>query len=218
MATEPIRTPEIPYPFPPGREPPRRVEPAMVPVVDIPAGGPLDHLFDRRIILVNGALDSAASTALCASLLALDRRSADDVEVVVSSPGGPLEELAAVLDVLQLMRARTNTTCTGIARGTAAALVACGTGNRRAAPNARLTLRLEHEQAAAGSADDVRRRAAELAIRRDQLTDALTRATGQSADVITAELDAGDWHDATAARRLGLVDEVVEPRPRLIAR
>jgi ATP-dependent Clp protease, protease subunit len=214
MMSEPGRPPEIPYPFGPGGEPPRRTEPVTVPIVDLPSSDPADRLFDRRTILVTGRLDAAAITRLCAQMMALDGRSADEVELIVNSAGGPLTEIAAVLDVIELMRAAVNVTCTGVAEGTAAALVACARGRRRAGPNARLRLRLDDEQSFSGSATDLTHRAEQLAMCRQQLADALCRATGRPAEVIERELDGGGWHDAVAARDLGLIDEVVDQRPR----
>jgi ATP-dependent Clp protease protease subunit len=212
--SEPGRHPEIPYPFAPGREPPRRTEPVVVPLVDLPSGQPTDRLFERRTILLGGRLDAVAVTQLCAQLMALDGRSPDDVELIVNSPGGPVTEIAAVLDVMELMRARINVTCTGVAEGTAAALVACASGHRRAGPNARLRLRVEDEQPLTGSAAELNQRAEQLTVCRQQLVHALGRASGQPAQVIDRELERGGWLDAAAARDLGLIDAVIEQRPR----
>jgi ATP-dependent Clp protease, protease subunit len=214
MMNEPERRPEIPYPFAPGRDVPRRTEPVLVPIVDVPTGPPADRLFERRTILLTGALDAAAVTALCAQLMALDGRSADDVELIVNSPGGSLAEVAAVLDVMALMRAAVNVTCTGMAQGTAAALVACAPGHRRAGPNARLRLRIADERPVTASAEELTRLADELAMRRRQLIDLVGRATGQPTELIERELDGGDWHDALGARELGVIDEIIEPRMR----
>lgn len=212
--SEPNRPPEIPYPFAPGKEPPRRTEPAMVPIVDLPSGRPADRLFERRTILLAGQLNAAAVTQLCAQLMALDGRSADDVELIVNSPGGPLIEIAAALDVMELMRASVNVTCTGVAQGTAAALITCATGRRRAGPNARLRLRLDDEQAMTASAAELSHRAEQVAICRQQLAGAVGRASGQPAELVERELESGGWHDAAAARDLGLIDEIIEQRPR----
>jgi ATP-dependent Clp protease, protease subunit len=112
------------------------------------------------------------------------------------------------------MRAAVNITCTGTAEGTAAVLVACASGHRRAGPNARLRLRVEDEQAMTGSAAELNQRAEQLAVCRGQLADAIGRASGQPAQVIERELERGGWLDAAAARELGLIDAVVEQRQR----
>ena len=85
--------PEIPYPFPPWREPPRRTEPAVVPMVDLPSTDPAQRLFERRTIMLSGPLDHAAVTRLCAQLMALDGRSGEAVELIVNSAGGPAGEV-----------------------------------------------------------------------------------------------------------------------------
>jgi ATP-dependent Clp protease protease subunit len=209
--SEPRFPPEIPYPFPPGREPPRRTDPVVVPMVDAPSPDPAQRLLERRTILVGGPLDHAAVTHLCAQLMALDGRSASDVEVIVNSPGGPIADIAAVLDVIELMRGRVNVTCTGMAHGTAAVLVACATGERRAGRHARLSLRLPQVELPVASSTDVARLSEEVAAARRHLVGVLAAATGQPAGVIARELDEGAAHDPADALRLGLIDRVLEP-------
>lgn len=200
--------PEIPYPYPPYREPPRRTDPLLVPTVGVPDGDPARRLFDRRTVLLSGPLDHDAATRLCAELMALDGESADDVDVIVNSPGGPLDEVSAVLDVIELMRAPLRTTCVGTAKGTAGIVLACGTGRRRAAPNATICMRLDQHQSVQGSAEDLARGAQEIDVLRSRLEQALVAATGQPADTIAGELDHGGLHGAVEAQALGLIDEI----------
>jgi ATP-dependent Clp protease protease subunit len=228
--------PEIPYPFPPGREPPRRTEPVAVPMVGMPEGDPLQRLFERRRILLSGPLDREATNHLCAQLMALDGESARDVEVVLNSTGGPIAEVSAVLDVLDLMRAESladaaradarqaglngvhvlcadaSTTDSYADAPPADILLACGTGRRRAASHATVSLRCDRPETLDGTAADITRAADELAVLRRRLQDALVAATGQSADSIAAELDHGGVHPPAEARELGIVDEVVAGR------
>jgi ATP-dependent Clp protease protease subunit len=201
--------PEIPYPFPPSREPPRRTDPVLVPIVGVPEGDPTQRLFDRRRILVSGPLDSRAAQELCAQLMALDGASAQVVEVVLNSPGGAITELSVVLDVVELMRAPVAITCVGTARGTAAILLACGSGRRRAGSHATVSLRCELPEALGGTAAEITRQAEELQRLRDRLRAVVVEATGQPAETIAAELDHGLLHDAVGARDLGIVDEVL---------
>jgi ATP-dependent Clp protease protease subunit len=207
--SEPNR-PEIPYPFPPLRETPRRTDPVIVPLVELPASDPHQQLLDRRRILVSGRLDDAAVTLLCAQLMALDGRSPAPVDVLVNSGGGPVEAIGAVLDVLDLMRATVNATCVGSAVGTAAVLLACATGDRRAGRNARIRLRLEDVGDTTGTADELAQRASDHAMLVQRLIDVLAAATGASADEIAGQLESGVTLDADGARALGVVDRVVE--------
>lgn len=200
--------PEVPYPYPPLRPMPRRTGPVAVPMVDVPSGDPIDQLRARRRVLVSGTLDAEAVTGIAAELMALDGRSADDVELIVKSDGGPLAEVLVLLDIIGSMRAKVATSCLGRARGTAAVLVAAGTARRRAAPNAMLTLRCEHTEQVEGPTDEVRHRLEELVMVRRQVVALLARATGRPADELDDAIDHGSVLDATGAKDVGLVDVV----------
>jgi ATP-dependent Clp protease protease subunit len=113
---------------------------------------------------------------------------------------------------MALVRARVATTCFGQAFGTAAAVVACGTGRRRATPNATVSLRCDDPGAATGTATQVATQAEFAAQLRTRLAGVLEAATGRSADEITAEMDSGAVLDAPGAVAAGLVDEVTPRR------
>ena len=154
MTTPPDR-PYIPYPFPPYREPPERKEPLLVPIVYEPAGrDPVRRLYERRTVLLGRGLDSAAATDIAAELMSLDGRSGQPIELLVNSPGGPVDDVFAVLDVIALLRAPVTVTCFGRALGTAAVLLASGTGPRRATTNATISLRCPPAPTTVGSARD----------------------------------------------------------------
>jgi ATP-dependent Clp protease, protease subunit len=210
--SEPNRPPEIPYPFPPLRETPRRTDPVLVPLVAMPSSDPHDQLLDRRTILLSGHLDDSAVNHLCAQLMALDGRSPADIELLVNSGGGPLGAIGAVLDVLDLMRAKVNVTCVGMAVGTAAILLTCATGERRAGHNARICLRVENVLETAGTADEVETRARERTSELRRITHLLASGTGAPPDEIASQLESGVALDADAARSLGIVDSVVGHR------
>jgi len=206
--TAPDRPPELPYPVTPGREPPTPVQPAPIPVPDLPEGDARRRLFDRRTVMVTGPLDRPAVNELCAQLMALDGESSRDVEAIVNSQGGPLPEVPAVLDVLGLMRAPVHTTCIGTARGTAAAILACGTGERRMTPSATVSLRCDEVESIEGSADDIRSEAEQLEAVRTGVVAAVATRTGMKAEAVAREMERGGWHGAEAARALGIVDVI----------
>ena len=133
---EPCRPQPPGFPYPPMREVPKREGPLMVPMVDLPGDDVETHLFARRRVLLSGVLDGDAANRVAAQLMALDGRSAEPIEIVVNSDGGPIADVLTLLDIVGLMRAPVRTVCVGRATGTAAVLVACGTGGRHAAPNA----------------------------------------------------------------------------------
>ena len=170
------------------------------------------RLFERRTVLLTGALDGEAVAAVAASLMALDAEGDDAVSLLVNSPGGPVDAGVAVVDVLDLLGAPVEATVLGQAIGTAAVLVACATpGRRRAAPNARLSLRLA-EGSLEGPAARLEREAAELLAGRDRLVDRLVAATGRPRDEVVAATERGPLLSAGEAVAAGLVDEVAARR------
>jgi ATP-dependent Clp protease, protease subunit len=207
--TEP-RPPEIPYPFPPLHESPPRRDPVMVPIVYEPAGrDPVRRLFERRQVLMGAPLDAAAVTDIAAQVMSLDGRCAGAIELLVNSPGGPVEEVFAVLDVISLARAKVDVTCFGRALGTAAIVLACATGARRATPNATISLRCEQATAMVGSAGDAEQRAAYAQRIRQRLVGILGAATELPAARLEHELDDGGRLGAATALELGIIDEIV---------
>ena len=126
----------------------------------------------------------------------------------MSGSGGPIAAVMALLDIVQLMRAPVTTTCLGTATGTAAALVACGTGDRRASRRATLSLRCNDRQQIEGHPVDVITKADELLAVRSQFVKRLAEATGQPIDWVDQELDRGRALDATAALERGLIDGI----------
>lgn len=203
----PSHYPEFPVPLP-ERVPPGMPAPAAVPMVDFGTGVVRDSLAEQRRILVSGTLDREAITSLAVQLMAFDGSSSRDVEILLNSGGGPVSDFLPVLDVLDLMRAKVNVTVIGSVSGTAVGLVAAGTGERRAAPHTRFSLRLDATQSIHGTAEDITRHACELVHQRARYLAALVVATGQDEGVLAEQLDRGCAHTAEEALVMGIVDAI----------
>ena len=163
----------------------------------------------QRRIMITGPLDATAVNQLTAQLMVFDGASDDDVELIVNSPGGPVADVLALLDVVEVMRAPVNTVCIGMAESTAAALVAAGTGSRLAGGRARFRLRSGELHDSHGSAADVVSRAEDVAATMARYQRALAAATGQTVAAIEAEMAAGTIRTAGEAAAFGLVDGLV---------
>lgn len=197
------------YPYPPMRPTPRREGPLMVPMVDMP-GDASSQLFARRRVLLSGPLDHETATRVAAELMALDGRSGDDVELAVNSGGGRLADVVPLLDVIASMRARVATVCLGRATGTAAVLLACGTGRRRAAAHAMIALRCSEPERVEGPPAALRQQLEELDLIRRHIVAALVDATGRPAEDLEVQLDSGPFLDRQGAAELGLIDPADE--------
>jgi ATP-dependent Clp protease, protease subunit len=213
----PERPAEVPAP--PGVPQPgpgRRPEHPPVPQVPIP-GEPAaargfestiyTELLERRIVFVRDRLDHDTATLVTAQLMTLDAEDTSPVTLVVNSGGGPVDAVAGILDTIDLVRCPVDTSCVGRAEGTAAMVVAAGTGHRRCGRGATFRLRLPDLEAA-GPADRLRRDV-EIATRvQRELVDRLAAITGQSRALVARDVDRGRLLTADEAVTYGLVDEV----------
>src|SRR3712207_43620 len=96
------------------------------------------RLYDNRVLYLRGPIEDTVADTLVAQLMSLDADSDKDVTLYINSPGGLVSGLFAIYDVMQLMRAKVNTTCVGVAASAAAVILGTGTGLRAATPNTRI--------------------------------------------------------------------------------
>ncbi|MGH9227924.1 MAG: ATP-dependent Clp protease proteolytic subunit [Acidimicrobiales bacterium] len=214
----PGRPPEVPAPGLPPREPgPRPVYPP-VPQVPIPGEQPATAgfestiyagLLERRIVFVRDRLDHDTATLVTAQLMTLDADTTP-VTLVVNSGGGPVDAAAGLLDTMDLLRCPVDTSCVGRAEGTAAMVVAAGTGRRRCGPGATFRLRLPDLEAA-GPADRLRRDVESATQFQRGLVDRLAAITGQSRALVARDVERGRLLTSDEAVAYGLVDEVSSP-------
>ena len=174
----------------------------LVPVVDLPG----ERMPAPRRVMVSGPLDTATVVRVSAELMELDGRSADGIELVVNSDGGSLGDLLGLLDVIGSMRSRVATVCMGRATGSAAVLVACGTGGRRAGVHATMSLRTRVVERVEGTPEAIRARLDDLDHVRRQVVAALAQVTGRPATDVELDLDAGPMLDRDQAIEAGLLD------------
>lgn len=166
------------------------------------------RLLARRQVMLQGPLDDERANRVAAELMALEAEGWEPVTVYIQSDGGPLRAMFIVTDVIAAMNAPVDTCCLGRASGTAVAVLAAGTGTRRAGANARLMLQLPRS-GLAGSPLDVERAMSAHERDTEQLFSLLYRATRQDREQIAEEWRRGRVLDAEEARREGFVDEVL---------
>ena len=213
----PDRPSEVPVPpgFPHRGPGPRPVYPP-VPLVPIPGDPPAPggfestvyaELLERRIVFVRDRLDHDTATLVTAQLMTLDAADTTSVTLVVNSRGGPVDAVAGLLDTMDLVRCPVDTSCIGRAEGTAAVVVAAGTGRRRCGRGATFRLRLPDLEAA-GPADRLRRDVESATRVQRGLVDRLAAITGQSRALIARDVERGRLLGADEAVSYGLVDEI----------
>ena len=165
------------------------------------------RLYENRTLYLRGPIEDTVADTLVAQLMALDAESDKDVTLYINSPGGLVSGMFAVYDVMNLMRAKVNTVCVGMAASAAAFLLGTGTGTRAATENARVMI---HQPlgGARGQAVDIQIQAKQIAFMRNRLNEILADRTGKPFEQIEKDTDRDFWLSAKEAVDYGLIDEV----------
>lgn len=173
------------------------------------------HLLTERVVYLGTPIDAGVANALVAQLLFLEADNPErDVHLYVNCEGGDPSAMLAVYDTMRFIRAQIATTCVGQAIGVGAVLLAAGTaGKRWALPHARVVL---HQPAAQGrgAIPELILQADEVVRVRGQIEHILSRHTGQEIATLRADTSHDRVFSAAAALEYGLVDQVIEERPR----
>jgi ATP-dependent Clp protease protease subunit len=166
-------------------------------------------LLQRRVLVLDGALDDDNGTVLAAQLLTLaDEDPESDVALWINSPGGSVPSMLAIRDVMRLVPCDVATLAFGIACSAGQFLLSAGTrGKRYALPHSRI---LMHQGSAGigGSAVEVELQAADLRRTRDTVLGLIAEDTGQPIDQIFEDSRHDHWYTASEAREYGFIDTI----------
>lgn len=169
------------------------------------------ELFERRILVLDGALDDDNGMLLATQIAALS--AADpvaDIALWIHSPGGSVPAMLAIRDIMRLVPNDVSTLALGIAYSAGQFLLTSGTkGKRRALPHARI---LMHQGSAGigGSTVEVELQAGDLRHTRDTLLRLTSEDTGQPVERIFEDSLHDHWYSAEEARDYGFIDGIVE--------
>src|SRR5688572_28323260 len=171
------------------------------------------RLLANRIVFLGTAIDDQVSNLVIAQLLHLESESTErDVAMYINSPGGDMTGLFAIHDTMQYVAPDVATICVGQAASAAAVLLAAGTpGKRYALPNSRVLIHQPHggDQ---GQSTDLELQIAEVVELRKRMVDILVRATHQTPERITTDIDRDYIVRGPEAVAYGLVDHIIERR------
>jgi len=171
------------------------------------------RLLRERIVFLAGAIDDDGANVVVAQLLFLESEDpGKPVALYINSPGGASTAMFAIYDTMRCLQPDVATYCLGQAASAAAVILAAGAlGKRFALPNARVLLHQPHG-GMEGQSSDLEIHAREIIRQRLRMQEILAEHTGQPLAKIEADLDRDFILDADAARRYGVVDEIVTRR------
>ena len=174
------------------------------------------RLLKERIIFVTGGIEDTVSSLVCAQLLFLEADNPNkDIAFYINSPGGVVTSGLAIYDTMQYIRPDVSTVVIGQAASMGSLLLAAGVpGKRFALPNSRIMV---HQPSGGiqGQATDIEIQAREILALRARLNDIYVRHTGQDLEFIEEAMDRDKFLTPEEAKEFGLLDEVVENRPKI---
>ena len=167
------------------------------------------RLFERRTVLLHGALTDAQSAQASAQLLGMASASDAPITMSLSVPDGSTDAALGLHDVVRFLEAPVRMIAVGRVAGPGVLVyVAVPAARRFVLPHARFGLR--RPDAAAPPGADVPAEAEEAAALRERVARLLTEHTGQPRDRIERDLRRQTWLAAEEAVAYGLAGTVVQ--------
>jgi len=172
------------------------------------------RLLKERIIFINGPIDDAVSSVICAQLLFLESENPKlDISMYINSPGGVVTSGLAIYDTMEYIRPQVSTVCKGQAASMGSLLLMAGAaGKRYSLPNSRI---MTHQPSGgfSGQATDIEIHAREILSLRERLNGIYVKHTGRTLKDIEKIMERDTFMSPEEALKHGLIDEVVVKRP-----
>jgi ATP-dependent Clp protease protease subunit len=173
------------------------------------------RLLRERIVFLGQQVDDSIASIIVAQLLFLEADDPEkDIFLYINSPGGSVTAGMAIYDTMQHIRPDVSTICVGLAASMGAFLLTGGTkGKRLSLPHTRIMI---HQPlgGAQGQAIDIEIQAKEILYHKSRLNELMAFHTGQTIDRIAEDTDRDFFMAPTEAKAYGLIDEVVNQRPK----
>ncbi|BAT19384.1 ATP-dependent Clp protease proteolytic subunit [Asaia bogorensis NBRC 16594] len=176
------------------------------------------RLLQERIIFLTGPVYDQVAAVISAQLLYLESvNPSKEISFYINSPGGVVSAGLAMYDTMQYIRCPVSTVCIGQAASMGSLLLAAGEKGRRfCLPNARVMVH-QPSGGAQGQASDIEIQAREILEIRKRLNEIYRHHTGRTLEEIEQKLERDSYLSADEAKAFGLVDEVVQARPKSVA-
>lgn len=174
------------------------------------------RLLKDRIIFIGTPIDDGVANAVIAQLLFLQMEDPKkDIHLYINSPGGSVTAGMAIYDTLNFMSCDVITYGIGMVASMATVLLASGThGKRYCLPNSRVMIH-QPTGGAGGQTSDISIAAREIIRWRKVINEILAKHSGQKVEQIEKDSDRDYYMTAVEAQKYGLVDKVIESRPRI---
>ena len=173
------------------------------------------RLLKERIVFLGEEVNSTSASVVVAQLLFLEAEDPNkDIHMYINSPGGEITSGMAIYDTMNYIKCDVSTICIGMAASMGAFLLAGGAkGKRMALPNAEIMI---HQPLGGtqGQSTEIEIAAKHILKTKEKLNRMLAENTGKPYEQVCADTERDNWMSAQEALDYGLIDSIVENRPR----
>jgi ATP-dependent Clp protease, protease subunit len=175
------------------------------------------RLLKDRIIILGTPINDAVAANVIAQMLFLESEDPEkDINLYINSPGGVVSSGLAIYDTMQYVKCDIATICIGMAASMGAILLTAGTkGKRSVLPNSKVMIH-QPMGGTQGQASDIEIEAREILRTKTTLNEIIGKHSGHSAEEIAKDSDRNYWLDSQEALKYGLVDRLLERKPKTI--
>jgi ATP-dependent Clp protease protease subunit len=173
------------------------------------------RLLKDRIVFLGQPIDDALANLVTAQLLFLAAEDPDkDIQLFINSPGGSVGSALAIYDVMQYVRPKIATICTGLAASGGSLLLAAGEpGLRMSLPHAQILIHQPWTPGMQGQASDIEIRARELLRQRETMVRIYAKHCGRQLEEVERDVERDFFMTPEQARDYGLIDSIVDRMP-----
>ncbi len=172
------------------------------------------RLLKERIIFLGGTFEDNMANLIVAQLLFLEAENPDaDITMYINSPGGSVSAMMAIVDTMHYINCDVSTVCIGLAASAGAFTLAFGSPKKRfALEHAKIMI---HQPLGGfrGQASDIEIHAKDIIDTKQTVNKMLADHTGQKLATIEKDTDRDNFMSAAAAKKYGLIDDVLTQRP-----
>jgi len=176
-------------------------------------GDVLGRLFERRLVMAHGRLDSGLADTITAQLITLDAEGDEPIELLIDCPESELDAAFTVLDVCEALGAPLTISVAGRLTGAGIALL---TSRHRRTGRPHATLQISEpkfETSMPGTAETIARLVEEHRRRIGVLIERISERTTRPEPLIADDMSRGIYLTSDAAVTYGLLDDVVRRAP-----
>ncbi len=173
------------------------------------------RLMRDRIIFLGTGIDDYVANIITAQLLFLESTDAKkDIQIYINSPGGSVYAGLGIYDTMQYIQPDVATICTGMAASMGAVLLCAGADGKRTGLKHSRVMIHQPLGGAQGQASDIEITAREIQKLKKELYTIISEHSKKPYDQVWNDSDRDYWMTSAEAKEYGMIDEVLQRKPK----